>query len=258
MELRIENSKGLGITATGLSDYLSRNEVTNIAGAMFDMIGMVRSYENAECKKTATPEQIESIKEEMSKAALQAVPIKETQQTERALIRPRIPNNVVDVKELSIEKAVTENALVRCPKCGQAHCLAVPSNGRVYMMRRNYLQNEFGIIADFSSLDSTELLNACCKEDTDRQAYFNDLQSIPFREDVDFAVDNNTEVFCPVCCVSSTFNLWKDAFENPLDYFETEHLCDACGGEKLEKLVKKHKIYQCDKCGLQSDFKEET
>lgn len=176
---------------------------------------------------------------------------------DRDVIRPRIPNNVVDINELTIEKAVTENALVRCPKCGQAHCLAVPSNGRIYMMRRNYLKNEFGMIADFSSLDSQELLNACCKESTDRQAYFNDLQAIPFRDEVDFAVDNNTEVFCPVCCTSSTFNLWKDAFENPLDYFETEQLCDACGGEKLEKLIKKHKVYQCDKCGLQTDYKEE-
>jgi predicted RNA-binding Zn-ribbon protein involved in translation (DUF1610 family) len=49
---------------------------------------------------------------------------------------------------------------------------------------------------------------------------------------------------------------WKKAFDEPLTFFETEHLCDACGGEKLEKLVKKTKMYQCDKCGLQTPFKE--
>jgi hypothetical protein len=256
MEIRIENSNKLGITATGLSDYLSREEVTSITGAMFDMIKMVHSYENMECKKTATPEQIESIKEEMSKAALQAVPIKETQQTERTLIRPRIPNNVVNIEELDIKQAVTEEALVRCPNCGQAHCLAVPSGSHIYLMRRDFKDNEFGIIAEFDSLQSQDFINMCCKPETDRQAYFDDLQNITFIHNSDFAVDNNTEIFCPVCCVSSTFNLWKDAFEHPLDYFETEALCDACGGEKLEKFIKKRKMYQCDKCGLQSDFKE--
>jgi predicted RNA-binding Zn-ribbon protein involved in translation (DUF1610 family) len=255
MKIQIENSKGLGITATGLSDYLSRNEMTNITGAMFDVIAMVNSYENAECKKTATPEQIESIKEEMSKAALQAVPIKETRE-DRMIIRPRIPNNVVDINELTIEKAVTENALVRCPNCGQAHCLAVPSGNHIYLMRRDFKDNEFGIIAEFDSLNSEDFVNVCCKPETDRNAYYQDLQQMSFMYNTDFAVNNDTELFCPVCCKSHAFSSWKDAFENPLAYFETEALCDACGGEKLEKLIKKRKIYQCDKCGLQSDFKE--
>lgn len=256
MELQIENGKKIRIAATGLSDYLSREEVTNIVGAMFDIVNMVHSYENMECKKTVAPEQVESTKKEIVKSVTEAA--KETSQAERSLIRPRIPNNIVDVKDLSIEKAVTENALVRCPHCGQAHCLVVPSNGRMYMMRRSYFENEFGVIADFNALDNQDLLDACCKEDTDRQAYYNDLQSIPFREDTDFVVDNETEIFCPVCCVSHAFAAWKDAYENPLKYFETEHICDACGGEKLEKLIKDHKVYQCDKCGLQTDFKEES
>ena len=65
-------------------------------------------------------------------------------------------------------------------------------------------------------------------------------------------------MICPVCHESDTFEAWKDTFENPLNYFETEHLCDACGGEKLEKLIKKKKVYACDSCGLITDFKEEN
>lgn len=179
---------------------------------------------------------------------------------ETLLIRPRIPNNVVDVKDLTIEQAVTEKALVRCPKCGQSHILAVNSGDYVYMMRKFYsltASDDFRIIAEFDSLNNTDLINMCCKPETNRKAYFEDIQKIKMIDDKDFVVNNNTEIFCPVCCKSDTFMNWKEAFKNPLQYFETEQLCDACGGEKLEKLIRKHKVYQCDKCGLQTDFKEE-
>lgn len=172
-------------------------------------------------------------------------------------IRKRLPNNVVDIKDLTVQQAIRESALVRCPKCGQAHCLAVSSCSKVYMMERQFSSNEFGIIAEFDSLGSQDFVNMCCKEDTDKQLYFKDLQALKPLDDKDFAVNNDTEIFCPVCHESNTFETWKDAFENPLNYFETEHLCDACGGEKLEKLIKKKKVYACDSCGLISDFKEE-
>ena len=173
------------------------------------------------------------------------------------IIRKRLPNNVVDIKDLTIKQAIKENALVRCPHCGQAHCLAVASGSKVYFMERQYSKNEFGIISEFDSLGSKDFVNMCCKEDTDKHLYFNDLQELKTLTDKDFAVNNETEIFCPVCHESNTFETWKDAFENPLNYFETEHLCDACGGEKLEKLIKKKKVYACDSCGLISDFKEE-
>lgn len=173
-------------------------------------------------------------------------------------IRKRLPNNVVDIKDLTVKQAIRESALVRCPKCGQAHCLAVSGGSRVYMMERQFSSNEFGIIAEFDSLGSQDFVNMCCKEDTDKQLYYKDLQALKPLDDKDFAVNNDTEIFCPVCHESNTFETWKDAFENPLNYFETEHLCDACGGEKLEKLIKKKKVYACDSCGLVSDFKEEN
>ena len=174
----------------------------------------------------------------------------------RPAFRERLPNNIVDVKDLTIEQAIKEKAIVRCPKCGQAHCLAVSSGSKVYMMERQFSSNEFGIIAEFDSFSSQDFVNMCCKEDTNKQLYFEDLQALKLLDDKDFAVNNDTEIFCPVCHESNTFETWKDAFENPLKYFETEHLCDACGGEKLEKLIKKKKVYACDSCGLVSDFKE--
>ena len=257
MELRIENSKGLGITATGLSDYLSREEVTSITGAMFDMVKMIRSYENMECKKTVAPEQIIAAKEEIVQS------VKDIQ--DRPTFRKRLPNNVIDVKDLTIEQAVTEKALVRCPHCGQSHVLAVHSNNHVYMMRKFYPaaaeDAEFRIIAEFDSLTQTELVNMCCKPTTDRKAYFEDIQSMKMIDDKDFAVDNETEIFCPVCCTSDNFETWKDAYQSPLKYFEHDKICDACGGEKLERLRKlgeeapSHKtMYQCDSCGLETEY----
>lgn len=175
---------------------------------------------------------------------------------DRSIIRPRIPNNIVDIKDLTIEKAVTENALVRCPSCGQAHCLAVHSD-KIYMMRKDYDKNEFGIICEFDSLQSQDFINVCCKEDTDRNFYYQDLQKIKFITTSDFAVNDDTEIFCPVCCSSNSFSEWKHAYQDPLSFFETEHLCDACGGEKLEKFIKKSKFYVCDKCGLKETINKE-
>lgn len=174
-------------------------------------------------------------------------------------IRERIPNNVVDVKDLDIKQAITEKALVRCPHCGQSHILALNSGNRIYVMRKFYAyaaEDEFRIILEFDSLNSHDFLGICCKPETDRKAYFEDIQKTYMKDDKDFAVTNDTEVFCPVCCQSDTFLNWKNAYDNPLEYFETEHLCDACGGETVTKMVKKQKVTKCEKCGHETKYEE--
>lgn len=251
MKIQIDNEK-LSIAITGLPDTLVQNEVENITGKLYNTLISANSLNTTVSDVVFDLEDSKVITKPPVQQSTPAIT-----KTESPLIRPRIPNNVIDINDLTIEKAVTENALVRCPNCGQAHCLAVPSGNQIYLMRRDFKDNEFGIIAEFDSLTGQDFVNVCCKPETNRKAYYEDLQTMSFLYNTDFTVDNNTEIFCPVCCVSSTFNLWKDAFEHPLDYFETEHLCDACGGEKFEKLLKKKKIYECESCGLQTDFKEE-
>lgn len=172
-------------------------------------------------------------------------------------IRERIPNNVVDIKELDIKQAVTEKALVRCPKCGQAHCLAVNSGSKIYVMERDFNKNDFNTIAEFDSFTNKGFIGMCCKPETDKKAYFNDLQNVSVVSYDDFTVNNDTEIFCPVCCESDTFLNWKNAYENPLEYFETEHLCSVCGGEMITKMVKKQKINKCEKCGHETKYKED-
>lgn len=172
-------------------------------------------------------------------------------------IRERIPNNVINIKELDIKQAVTEKALVRCPKCGQAHCLAVNSGSKIYVMERDFSKNDFNTIAEFDSLTSKGFIGMCCKPETDKRAYFNDLQNVSVISYDDFTVNNDTEIFCPVCCESDTFLNWKNAYENPLEYFETEHLCSVCGGEMITKMIKKQKINKCEKCGHEVKYKED-
>ena len=244
MKIQIEN-KG-DYVSIKLDDKLNKREAVKLFESLYDLFTKTFREDTEDCNNVATvvPEPIKAS-------------VKTTQKAQEFNIRPRIPNTLVDVKDLTIEQAVTENALVRCPNCGQAHCLAVPSGNRIYLMRRNYKKNEFCIIAEFDSMTSDEFIGVCCDDTTDRKAYFEDLQQFTFKNEVNFAVNNETELFCPVCCTSNTFNVWKDAFEHPLHFFETEHICDACGGEKVERLIKDAKVYQCESCGLQMDYEEE-
>lgn len=172
-------------------------------------------------------------------------------------IRERIPNNVVDVKTLDVKQAITEKALVRCPHCGQAHALVVHSGSNIYFMERNFEENEFRIILHFDSSNEKQLTGVCYKEDMDKLAYFCDLQSLKEISNDDFVLDNDTEIFCPVCHESNTFESWKRAYEHPLEFFETEQLCDVCGGETVTKVVKEEKMNVCEKCGHETPYKEE-
>lgn len=177
---------------------------------------------------------------------------------ERPAFRDRLPNNLVDVKDLTIQQAVTENALVRCPECGQAHAIIVKSGNSLYLMRKDYEKNEFVTICPFDADDQQAMLNVCCTEKTNRLAYFNDLQALRAIDCGDFTVNNETEIFCPVCQQSHPFMDWKEAFDNPLSRFETEHLCDACGGEVVEKVVKGSTYTHCEHCGLEQPSKEQA
>lgn len=257
MKILLEDNKGVSITATGLSDELIQDEIANITIAMLDMIEMIHRHKNNSNKNNIVMQQKEPTKEEMQ--AIEEVikqSVSNTISSGVSLIRPRIPNNIVDIRDLNIKQAITEKALVRCPHCGQAHCLTVNSGDNIYVMERDFVKNEFNVIAEFDSLNSNEFIGMCCKSDTDRLAYFNDLQNIQAINKNDFTANNDTEIFCPVCCTSNDFLQWKKAFENPLEYFETEHLCDICGGEKLEKIIREEKKYVCESCGYETKYKE--
>lgn len=173
--------------------------------------------------------------------------------TERPPFRDRLPNNVVNVKHMTIKQAVTEDALVRCPHCGQSHAVGVTDNAKIYLMRKNYTKKEFEVVAEFE-LNGDKFKQACCSDGMLKKEYFTDLQKLMSLDDIkDFYVKNDSELFCPVCHMSATFDKWKKAYDSPLDFFETEQLCDACGGEVVDKVVKGNIYKHCEKCGLDVD-----
>lgn len=167
--------------------------------------------------------------------------------------RERLPNNVVDIGALDIKQAVSENALVRCPKCGQNHAIVLRDKNKLYLMRRSYAVGEFGIVMEVDNVPE-DIGKICCGGDSpeEKLTYFHSVQSLNLQDDKDFSVTNETEIFCPVCKESSPFMQWKDAHEHKEHYFEFEHVCGVCGGEcimdaKEEKDGKG--LVVCTKCG---------
>lgn len=244
MKIRIENN---GIKATvEMPNYVSDSATTKVAELVSQLVTNIHKMRIVSTAKECAIEQSKS-EEEKTTSVVPA---------ERPAIRSRIPNNIVNIEDLSLTQAVTENALVRCPHCGQAHAIIVNDNTGIYLMRKDYQKNEFVVIAEYG-IDDNTFTDACCKDDTDKQIYFKDLQKQPELPDItQFNVTNDTELFCPVCRNSNDFKQWKDAYENPLNFFETDQLCDACGGEKLPKVIKNKTVYCCDKCGLITDYEE--
>ena len=95
-------------------------------------------------------------------------------------------------------------------------------------------------------------IDICKTTDGDAKEYYALIRKLPFsKDDKDFAVDNDTEIFCPVCHDSASFFNWKKAYDQPLNFFETESLCDACGGERIERYIDKMKTLKCEKCNLE-------
>ena len=247
MKIRIENN---GVKATvEMPNYVSDSATTKVAELVSQLVTNIHKIRRENAVSTAKGCAIEQSKFEEEKT-ISVVP------AERPAIRSRIPNNIINIEDLSLTQAVTENALVRCPHCGQAHAIIVNDNTGIYLMRKDYQKNEFVVIAEYG-IDDDSFTDACCKDDTDKQIYFKDLQKQPELSDItQFNVTNETELFCPVCRNSNDFKQWKDAYENPLNFFETDQLCDACGGEKLPKVIKNKTVYCCDKCGLITDYEE--
>ncbi len=106
--------------------------------------------------------------------------------------------------------------MFRCPSCGQAR--RMPSrNGEYYQPMT--MDITFSLIKNLPPVIVTEL-NVC---------------------DV---------VVCPVCDQPNISVSWKEAWDNPMKYFEADNLCH-CGGELWMDQVEGTPQYAfiCEKCG---------
>lgn len=182
---------------------------------------------------------------------VQMKPVAQPVHMERPAIRDRLPNSLVDINDLDIKKAVQTSSLVRCPHCGQSHALIVRDGAVMYMMQKR--DKEFKIIIGPSQ--PQEMLNKyVMPDDANPLDYYNDLMELGIQEDKDFAVNNDTDIFCPVCHQSAAFIEWKKAYDEPLTYFEYENPCEVCGGETVVLKARDdgEVLYGCESCGHES------
>lgn len=181
---------------------------------------------------------------------------------ERPVVRKRLPNEV-DLSDVELKKAVTTEPMLRCPKCGQsAVIVVVVDENHVYLMRKETddTKDTYTLIAQLKSNDDIKAVEYHEDKFGDKRKYHEEVMKMDISKDVrneDLNVDMNTSIYCPVCCTFHKYSEWIECFKHPLDFgFETEHLCDVCGGEVVEQIDKdKKKILHCEKCGYNKSIK---
>ena len=173
---------------------------------------------------------------------------------DRPVVRDRLPNQV-DLSEYEIKSAVTTEPMIRCPHCGQSSKAIVHIDNEFYYIRKSKKKNKETFDTIMVMQSKEEVDNIIKPEGSDILDYHHDIMDvkIPSKlKNTDLNVDNNTELLCPICNETKKFNEWTDAYNNPLDYFETDMLCDICGGEAVEKINKdKTKVIICECCGYE-------
>lgn len=183
---------------------------------------------------------------------------------ERPVVRKRLPNEV-DLSDVELKKAVTTEPMLRCPKCGQSAVIVVTiDENHVYLMRKetNDTKDTYTLVAQLKNNDDIKAVEYQYHENKfgNKCKYHEEIMKMDISKDVrneDLNVDMNTSVYCPVCCTFHKYSEWIECFKHPLDFgFETEHLCDVCGGEVVEQIDKdKKKILHCEKCGYNKSIK---
>ncbi len=189
-----------------------------------------------------------------------------TSKEDRNIIRKRIPNNIVDLNEIEIQKAKEVKSLIRCPKCGQGHCVLIEDKDKtIYMLEKDMNANDFKIILsirkeDIDNFRNSEYLYVNTGEET-RLEYYNKLQKIlasnPKEINNDFIVDKDTVLECPVCGYTDSFKEWNNAYKDPIAYISYDKVCDVCGGAIIKSFIKNKdgmtEQLSCDTCG--KDYK---
>lgn len=173
---------------------------------------------------------------------------------DRMLVKDRIPNQI-DLSELEIKKAVTKEPMIRCPHCGQSSVVFAKIENDNYLLRKENKNNKdtYKIVV---SLDDEAVKGLYKPAQADIRDYHNDMMKIRVSskfKDKDLNVNNDTDLTCPVCATTHKFKEWVDAFKDPLWFgFETELLCDVCGGEAVERIDEnKNKFVKCEHCGYE-------
>jgi len=182
------------------------------------------------------------------------MPTKQPEIKDKSMVRNRLPNEI-DLSKYNIKNAKRSEPMIRCPNCGQASKVIVLNvDNQNYLMRVTHENHEshFELVISLSD----EKINDICKpEDADIMDYHKDIMNIKASskfKNLDLNVNGYTELLCPVCKEKHIFTEWTNAFQYPLQFnFETENLCEVCGGEMIEIVQKGKKIMKCESCGFE-------
>lgn len=188
--------------------------------------------------------------------------------------KKHIPGEV-NLNELSIQEAETKHLLFRCPCCGQGHvCLVKPKENEYILMARHNNDFEYIETLDEDGADKVTITNMLSVKninitedyiaDFDKEEnkdklidYFDDIQSFEYNSDCDVIIEDDTNIMCPICSAISPASSWINAYNNPLEYFEYDDICDVCGGEMIYSVSKKDQEneLECEICKLKKVFK---
>jgi DNA-directed RNA polymerase subunit RPC12/RpoP len=200
-------------------------------------------------------ESVQGIMSDIAKnvSKIKEEPVRKTKE-DRPIVRDRIPNQV-DMSEIEIKKAVTEEPMIRCPNCGQSSKAIVHiSPTENYLLRKVTCNNKKTFETVLELTDENSINNILMPEGANILDYHSDIMKIKQNKklkDTDLNVSNSTIIQCPCCNEKVPFAEWVDAFKNPLEHgFETELLCPVCGGEAVKAIDEnKNEILQCEHCG---------
>lgn len=102
--------------------------------------------------------------------------------------------------------------MFRCPDCGQAHKIVV-----------EFQDGEQGLLE--LSKDAKDMKLIIHGQEITEDHEFRDA----YEQKID-SINQEQEIICPECKFGDTLANFIEAHEDPLKYFEVEHLCH-CGGE---------------------------
>ena len=221
---------------------------------------VLRDKEEQEALKSMIKDLISSLEIEKEKnisnnniTKLETKESKRPVNDDRPVIRGRVPNKI-DLSEFNITNAEVKEYGIRCPECGQSSkaIVMLGLDGDYYLRKEN--KNGKETYEAILKLENDEIDQMCKKEDVDPLVYHKDIMEIKQAKELrgkDINIDKHTNIKCPCCGNIDLYSLWIKAYEEPLEVgFESDNLCDICGGEAVDYIDKDKKhSYKCEVCG---------
>lgn len=209
-----------------------------------DILDVIKYYSGQVPEDTHTDNKIVPITQKQT----------QTQSSDRPVIRERIPNQI-DLAELDIKKAITEEPQLRCPDCGQTDLILVVLEDKCYLMRKE--DSKYEILNTYDNLDKARGIIKPARPETAKASikdFHDDIYGyrIPKKyKGLNLAVNAESNILCPVCGQIHPLKTWIDAFNDPIKYgFEYENICNICGGEMIDTINEnKETVLKCESCG---------